>query len=371
MIRAFKEDPNAGYQKAAYKTRQNHDCHFQQIDREVGSLPLEDVTPDQVLSWYERWSSNRRHLWMGYAVLNRVRTLIRYGRYALEEANCTRLDVALCVMRIKNGTSNFCPISAEQAEAVRVTAHKKKLPSIALAQAFISDLKLGQKQVIGEWLPLSEPGASDIENNSRKWLSGLDWSQIGKDLILSIEVGDKIKKIDLKRAPMVMAELNLLGKIPKHGPVIVYEKTRLPYAGVQFRREWRFIATAAGIPKSSRNRHYQTRRTGGDGVVTTTEKTTPNMGAPALDSSKVLEFINRLCKPLSEHIREDIAQEMSVDVLAGKVTIDELAGLRAVYVKKHYKSYDNRFAVNSWDEPNPGTGKTLGDTISSSHEVWK
>jgi len=46
-------------------------------------------------------------------------------------------------------------LSEEQADAIRVEAHKQNRASIALAQAFQFDTALSQKDVVGEWVPIS------------------------------------------------------------------------------------------------------------------------------------------------------------------------------------------------------------------------
>ena len=48
---------------------------------------------------------------------------------------------------------------------------------------------LRQKDVIGEWVPRSEPGPSDIWNSDgEKWLRGLRWQEIDGNLIGTPEV---------------------------------------------------------------------------------------------------------------------------------------------------------------------------------------
>src|SRR3954465_13441337 len=91
--------------------------------------------------------------------------------------------------------------------------------SIALAQALQFELLLGQKDVIGEWVPVGEPGESDVvreeeghEEEGQKWLRGLRWSDIDKNLILRHRVGSSGRRIevDLRTAPMVLEELSIM-----------------------------------------------------------------------------------------------------------------------------------------------------------------
>jgi site-specific recombinase XerD len=73
-------------------------------------------------------------------------------------------------------------------------------------------------------------------------------------LILRHVTSKKLKEIELNLnlAPMVVEELKLIPNVEK-GPVIIYEGSGTPYIAHQFRRLWREVANAAGVPKSIRN----------------------------------------------------------------------------------------------------------------------
>jgi hypothetical protein len=158
-------------------------------------------------------------------------------------------------------------MTVEQVKAVRVKAHWQHWDTMAMAQALQFELMLRQKEVIGEWIPISEPGASKVTNDSeRKWLMGLCWEQIDENLILrhnhSSEKGEDIK-FDLKLAPMVLEEFALhvqtpivrltRAALPASGPMIICETTGYPYSTAEFRRKWRIVAKLAGIPDNIKN----------------------------------------------------------------------------------------------------------------------
>jgi len=125
---------------------------------------------------------------------------------------------------------------------------------MALAQAFQFDLMLRQKDVIGEWVPLTEPEDGEVVGN-RKWLRGLRWEEIDDRRILRHITSKRQKQIivDLTLAPMVMEELKRLDTLPAGGPVIVLEGTGRPWSSSWFRRRWREIAESVGIPRDVRN----------------------------------------------------------------------------------------------------------------------
>jgi hypothetical protein len=325
LIRAFKDDPSSGYSQLSLTTRSNQDRMYARFEREIGEVPLDEtLTMEQILGWYARWSANGKHLSYGYAHLDRVRALLRYGARA-EDSTCNRLNGALRASMFPTRSSGHRPkrITAAQADAIRALAHKKKFHSLALAQAFQFDLKLFEAQVIGEWLPPSAPGKTLLQGRTivyrfnakrprdEKWVRGLLWSQICDDYTLRRAVDGEVVKIDLKRYPMIMAELKRIGKLPKDGPVVVWEKTGSPYTMAQYRYLWRSIANQAGVPKNVRNVSGKRRDA--------------NIGNEMMPSKEELSGkVRTICEAIPADIRDCVANEMVVDLLAGDVTAAEL-----------------------------------------------
>jgi hypothetical protein len=88
-----------------------------------------------------------------------------------------------------------------------------------------------------------------------KWLRGIRWEQIDENLVLRhvTSNGGKHVELRLSEAPMVMTEFAKLGKRPSSGPVIVCEFSKLPWTNHEFRRWWRKVADACGIPRTVKN----------------------------------------------------------------------------------------------------------------------
>ena len=99
-------------------------------------------------------------------------------------------------------------------------------------------------------MPIAEDrSVSDVIHGGKKWVHGLRWDEID-NLVLRRGNGGRNKDIDLRLAPMVMDELAKLPVIPASGPVIGAPGIRLSLDGDEFRRWWRKVAHACGIPKS-------------------------------------------------------------------------------------------------------------------------
>ena len=97
--------------------------------------------------------------------------------------------------------------------------------------------------------------------DEQKWLRGLRWSNIDKNLILRHTAGSggRAIEVDLRTAPMVLEELKTHSQafrpiIKASLPIVLCDVTGLPWSTSEFRRKWRLVAKRAGVPDNVKNR---------------------------------------------------------------------------------------------------------------------
>lgn len=289
LIECYTSDPDSRYRSLRFQTRRSYDANCRRLITDHGDVLLSDIKGRVIKRWHEKWGEGGK-VAMSHALVGMLRTVLTFGATLLEDEDgaeqCSRIKAILHDMKFKMSKPRGEQVTAEQANAIRAMAHEMGLPSIALAQAFQFDCTLRQKDVIGEWIPGGEPGLSDVTSGNDKWMCGLRWSEIDSNMVLRHTTSKKQKdvEINLRLAPMVMEELrNLPGTgmtpgdtrtaqgmqgdrivermpprgtipiLPTSGPVIVYERTGVPYEDYQFRDAWRRVAEKAGIPAAVRN----------------------------------------------------------------------------------------------------------------------
>jgi integrase len=124
---------------------------------------------------------------------------------------------------------------------------------------FQFETTLRQWDVIGEWVPLSDPRPSAVLGYGEKWV-GPTWQQIDTDMVLRITPGktentsEARVAFDLRECPMIVDEIERVEPARRVGPLIIAEHTGLPYRHETFRTAWRRDAKAAGIPREVWNR---------------------------------------------------------------------------------------------------------------------
>lgn len=256
LIRDYQTDKVSGFRKLRPATRENYIRLCNRIDFDKGEIDLRSVKYRDLVAWHQDWSEDGNKVAMGHALVGMLRTLIGFGATILEDAQCERLCGVLHRMRCPMPKPRTERLTADQATAIRAEAHRRGLHSIALAQAIQFECMFRQKDVIGEWVHRSEKGTSEVlDENGRKWLRGIRWSEIDGKLVLRHVTSKRQKpiEVDLHNSPMVLEEIDRIGAIPAAGPIVVCELTGLPYQSHRFRATWRDIADACGIPKSVKN----------------------------------------------------------------------------------------------------------------------
>jgi hypothetical protein len=305
LIDSYRTDPDSDFLNLKYQVRIKHDGELARLIAAHGSIQLRDIQFRTLTAWYRDALADGK-IAKARSLVSRLRELFRFGYLFLEDGDCHRLFEALRKLQLDMSPPRRVEMTADHARAICKTAREHfGWHSIALAQALQFELLLGQKDVIGEWVPVGEPGESDVVRPGQKWLRGLRWSSIDKNLILRHRVSSSGRRIevDLRTAPMVLEELKLLmaypriprsdrpiaeildeilralksptsdmlpsskvtaaapftlddliGSLPHSGPLIVCDTNGMPWSTPEFRRKWRLVARKAGVPDNVTNR---------------------------------------------------------------------------------------------------------------------
>jgi hypothetical protein len=275
LINAYQTDADSPYQKNRYFVRQNRDSLLRRIAKTYGHEPLTEIKARVLLAWHKDWTLDGQRLATGSAFIAQLRALFSFGATLLEDLECERLCGVMHKMRFPGPKPRNVSITAADAIAIRAKAHEFGWGSLAMGQAFQFDCTLRQKDVVGEIVPLSEPGISDVIKGRKKWLRGIRWEEIDDNLILRhiTSKKQKLTTVDLKLADMVLSELQAYCEgqpvvtvnettkavtvhrslLPASGPVILCEQTAFPWSHNEYRRKWRILARACGIPDHKLN----------------------------------------------------------------------------------------------------------------------
>jgi hypothetical protein len=269
FVHLYRTDLRSPFLQIRHKTRENYTSLIKRIVRDFGDAKPRDLVAEDFERLYARWRENG-HIAMAHSLVTMLRQIIHFGATVIEDPDCLRVSVILHRMKFETTPPRAAAerITVEHVLAIRAQAHKDGAHMLAFAQSLQWDGKLAQKDVLGEWVPHNESTpVTSVLDGDLKWVRGITWNQVDDNMVLQHVTSARAEKIsvDLKRCPMVMDELrHRLGlqphqpvtrdMLPSAGPMVINEETGLPYLGHKFRRAWRKIATAAGVPLSVENR---------------------------------------------------------------------------------------------------------------------
>jgi hypothetical protein len=261
ILNLYRADKRSGYSEKRYASRRHADSLARTLEEEFGDVLLFDITESEIRRRHQEWidrsaSEESDGVAMAHALITELKTAINFGGRTLHSSACVNLSFILRNIRFKHSKpKESVSLSLAQAKAIIAKAHELGFPSMALAQALQFECRLNQKDTIGEWVPQSEPGVSEVFEGSQKWLHGVRWSQIDDNFTLRhlMSRNQKPIEVDLTGCPLVLAELRIVPDAMRTGPMIVSERTGLPYHAASFRRFWRSVADDAGIPDNIKN----------------------------------------------------------------------------------------------------------------------
>jgi len=266
----YRKDSDSTYQRCRINSRRYYDSLCRAITsdlfddngttRTVGDLHIRELKARLILRLHSKWREERG-VTMAHGMVGMIRALCTFAATILEDEDCEHVGNMLGKMRFETAKPRETFLSADQITAVRAELHRMGWHSIAMAQGFQFECTFRQMDVIGEWVPVSEPGVSEVTSGYEKWLRGIRWEEIDSNLVLTHITSKRQKKVtvDLRNAPMVIEELlRIYGTLdrsvmPASGPIIIQETTNRPWTVTQFRRHWRKAATNVGIPSTVRN----------------------------------------------------------------------------------------------------------------------
>jgi hypothetical protein len=258
LFRAYRTRPESPYHMVKWNTQRGYSQLLDTIERDVGDVKLRQINLALLRRWYEnaRWPQGRgagkpEHLTLAHKIISMLRRVVSFG-VAAEIEGCERLATILSNSRFEAPGRRQVAMPPDYAMRFVAAARAAGRPSLALATALQWECSMRQKDVIGEWEPITAWGRrSGIVMNRKQWVNGLTWADISDDWVLTKQTTKtgQVVEHDLKLCPMALEILSTVAPEDRHGPLIIDEKAGRPYAEFGFYKDFRKIADAAGLPR--------------------------------------------------------------------------------------------------------------------------
>jgi len=251
----YRAHPESPIHNLRHSTKRYYGVLLNRFDTEpLRSTKIDGLTEDDIIKIHAGWLNGGK-VAMAHALITMARQLATFGTDVLKDDRCLRLSYVLHRMKFEQPKPRTEQLTAEQVSAIIQMARKMKMTSIALAQALQFYASIRQKDVIGEWVPLTDPEESKIEREGDlKWVRGITHEEIVDDVLRHTTSKDgKLLEIDLRKHPIIIELLTEVREKRRSGPLIVAEHSQVPWVANEFRRKWRIIARKCKIPDTVRN----------------------------------------------------------------------------------------------------------------------
>lgn len=255
LISIYETHKRSSYRKLKPGSLRPYNHYLRKLRGHIGAIRLDDITGIDLMEWHDLWSGDGKYLAASAMARSVLKAAVSFGVML-------RLDGCVELAEVLTETSRKLPspksrdetVTADQVVKLRQAAHAEGAKSAALAYAIAFETMLRLWDVTGQWVPMDAVGISDVVNAARKekWF-GLGWDNIDANLMLTFtpsKTADKTGKsvvFHLTKAPMVIEELAHWPVEARNGPVIVSEKTGLPYLEQNWRRQFNRHRKTAGI----------------------------------------------------------------------------------------------------------------------------
>jgi hypothetical protein len=264
LIDRYLSDRDSPFHTLKPATKHPYLVYSKKLMAHVGSRRIDAIDGRDVRRWFAEWAgvadvrSPDARIPRARMVLCVLKAAISFG-IVCRLPGCAEFRGILAELEFPTNKARKLAPTAEQIEAARRAAHAVGAPRRAFLYALQFETTLRQWDLLGQWVPLSDPRPSAILRKGEKWV-GPTWAQIDQHLVLRLTPGktadttDTTGAFDLSACPMVMEELASISAEVRKGPLIINERTGLPYVYDAFKDAWRADFEAAGLPVKMWNR---------------------------------------------------------------------------------------------------------------------
>lgn len=247
LVRLYETDDESPYRELHQNTQKTYSKMMRLLLARVGEPYIDELTGNDTKRWFRNLGGGGHAATM-IAIL---KAIVSYGT-SLGFDDCAKLRGQMSATKFKGAPARTERLTYQQVVAFREVAHRFNRPSAALWLTLQYELGLRRRDVIGEWID-DEAGTDGIRRRKRVWRDGLTWGHIDTNGILR-KLVSKTAKTSAREAihriddyPDLVAELERIPADRRVGPIVINERTGLPYTPEQCRYNFRLIARAAGI----------------------------------------------------------------------------------------------------------------------------
>lgn len=259
LIHHYRTTAESPYAMVQENTRGDYDDRLTVLERSVSQRVVANLIRVDFVRWHRNFMAplkdgGQPRVRRAHGAMAMVRMLLSFG-VSMGFTSCAPALAVISEMNFEAPKKRTQALTFDQAERIIDLALAGGRRSLALGQALQFELMMRQVDVIGKWTVAGD-AAGGIVYRGNRWGGGVLWSDVTPDLTIS-KVTTKTAATgewDLREYPLVMKVLAHYPAADRVGPMVVSERTGIPYDLFDYGQDWRPFADAAGVPRNVWNR---------------------------------------------------------------------------------------------------------------------
>lgn len=248
IINRYQTDAFSPYRKLRPHTKRVYEQMSKIVADTIGNRAVDitagpkRITGETIRRWHWEWGKPDEH---GNAtkpararhVIVHLRVLISYA-VEVGVPGAADLRAVLSVMRFPTRPPRNIAPTREQVAAIVSSALEMGWRSVAIVTLAQFELTERRAHILGAW-----------ENG--QWRPGWLWTGINKECLISYQqtkTGVIARQFDLKMTPALLELIHLTPEVSRIGPVVICEKSGVPWRDRHYADTFRKIARRAGVP---------------------------------------------------------------------------------------------------------------------------
>ncbi|PJE33450.1 recombinase [Pseudooceanicola marinus] len=268
LIDRYKTDKHSPFQNVKANTRESYLIYADKLDRAIGKIQIANTNYELLCNLRDGMAEKGRSTAYIKKIFTHLRIVVNYG--ALIEHNpAIKVASILAHMRIQSPPRKTTAPTREQIRAVVDYADAQGLFAFATGLLFQWVFCLRAVDVRGHWLDCNanaEGIVREVERNRRtrhlpqrheRWQDGLTWDMFDDGLTGFRKTVSKTSRsmpeplwFDLTHAEELRSRLRILSTRGRVGPVIIGERTNMPYTRDGWTQAFIRCRRASGVPES-------------------------------------------------------------------------------------------------------------------------
>jgi hypothetical protein len=258
LVELYQTEEGSPFFEVEASTRATYNDWCKLLLRTVGDRRIDHCTGLDFRRWYNNWKKGNEddeqdlHVRRAYSGIQMLRILFGFG-VTCKLTPCIDAHAILEKMSFSNAKPRTVKMTFEQAKAFVEKAIALDKARLALGHALQFELFLRQADVIGRWV--ARKGVKAIPpsipvRGQHVWQGDTTFENLGDDNVLSIATSKtgQVVTHDLSLCPLVQIALAAIPIEQRKGPMVVRD-SGWPFDRFAYRKAWREIADAVGIPR--------------------------------------------------------------------------------------------------------------------------